>query len=1096
MLMRPLTCLLLMMLALLPATGTRAQGGLDDSLLFMGTTADAGAETFAWLIWQPADPLFISSKTVALYRKMGPPASPANYQRVSVVQPVVDTRLISSLLPVAEKMGQNLAELDQLLSEMYQEAFPGGDITTADKIAAILTGAHGNADNMQRLVLLGRQHPAMALCGGFAAADLISATGVRTYELREFDNATGEDIGVLGRVTIDPAAVLTLPAPGPPVEVPDTSPKGHLNVSMRWATPNGLRDLSPLQYGYDAYRLPADIAVSEGWDTMPPPSLQAVLNLGGEKVNRLAILPPVLLTEAQAADANNPTVYLTDDKKDNPFAFGFVDNTEWAFFAVARDLLARGGLPSRGTVMKVYDRMPPNPPQKVDVVNDVRYDGTSRDQRLLVTWQPPEIGFSEGISSYLVYRWRTPHHIAKFGRDLDPVTALPERNLIAILPGHQTSFRDDGSTASPAWAVVDDPPPDAASASKTYYYTVRAMDNSKAGNLSGHSAPAWGVIRDYKGPNGVTGSLRMYSRYPNVEFEDFTQVPYDNLSDDQGHLLFLCTGTDPGLDYAEFSMETTGNVIVKVGRAYFREVNGVQTAALRLTLPSSVGDRSLYCVVATKDGVRSDSEPSPNAPGTIADRYVRAHWTATVGNFPSFGNDADWRHDAVDLATGETNDIEGRFTPGADAREYRVYRRVDNSAQTLVASGNLPGNGAQVTWTDPSPPATGSVVCYFLQLFDEHGNGGELVQQGECIESGSSSRMPTPMLEPLTGTTPLNPRMNVRWFCSTAGVERFEVWVARSSGNAPGNNGSGLSGDVAGVHPNELPLQPEAEGLDFYVFETGLARHLSDGGEPHFNVTLPVTNSDTYTVMIRAVGKGKFGERLVSKFSNSEKFEFSLRTLGLGLPVPWPDRPLPPKADFHPGILAVAINQAVMAPWIGTAVRIGEFQADPPGTQISSPDQNNPGIIKIFHVPTHRDIEDYLYTNDLVAQKERLETRPGLILPVVLYRVQVPNERFPQVPGDVVQVSPMIHQIAQIEDGPPGPSTVVTDPFIAILPRTETGLSGTISVANHDVFLLDRQPVIAHARYKYFLVRFSPTKEIERVIVTNEVTASLPPPTP
>jgi hypothetical protein len=34
---------------------------------------------------------------------------------------------------------------------------------------------------------------------------------------------------------------------------------------------------------------------------------------------------------------------------------------------------------------------------------------------------------------------------------------------------------------------------------------------------------------------------------------------------------------------------------------------------------------------------------------------------------------------------------------------------------------------------------------------------------------------------------------------------------------------------------------------------------------------------------------------------------------------------------------------------------------------------------------------------------------------------------------------------------------------------------------------MDRQPVLKGARYKYLLVRFSPSKEIERVIVTNTV---------
>ena len=68
-----------------------------------------------------------------------------------------------------------------------------------------------------------------------------------------------------------------------------------------------------------------------------------------------------------------------------------------------------------------------------------------------------------------------------------------------------------------------------------------------------------------------------------------------------------------------------------------------------------------------------------------------------------------------------------------------------------------------------------------------------------------------------------------------------------------------------------------------------------------------------------------------------------------------------------------------------------------------------------------------------------------------------------------------------------GGSTTVTDPFIAILSSTVTGLPRTITDSVQDILLMDRQPVIKGARYKYLLVRFGPNKEIERVIVTNTV---------
>ena len=53
-------------LSLALASSLSAQNPLENSLIFTGTTATAGAETYAWLVWQPTDPLIISSKTVAV----------------------------------------------------------------------------------------------------------------------------------------------------------------------------------------------------------------------------------------------------------------------------------------------------------------------------------------------------------------------------------------------------------------------------------------------------------------------------------------------------------------------------------------------------------------------------------------------------------------------------------------------------------------------------------------------------------------------------------------------------------------------------------------------------------------------------------------------------------------------------------------------------------------------------------------------------------------------------------------------------------------------------------------------------------------------
>lgn len=1066
-----------------------AQSGLDNSLIFAGTTATSGGQTHAWLIWQPTDPLFVSTHAVALYRKNGGVASPAAYARVSVVEPTVDTRLIESMLPSAQALGQNMADLDTLLKDMLGDAAPAAGVTVSQRLSALVAAAHGNAENMQRLILLGRQHVAVALALGIAVADPIPTSSMRTYELRDFDRATSTDIAVLGRVTVDAGSVLVLPAPGRPFEIDDSSSKGHLNVSLRWGTPNALRDLTPLHYGFDMYRVPLAVANGHGWlGTPPATTAQLVAEPQTSKVNRLAVLPPRMLS---FAESNNPadteTVFLLDDRDRFNTGVTFTDGDAFAYFVVARDLLGRGGVPSEGRSVTVKDRMPTNPPVKVKVRSVAHYNGTTRDQRFLIEWQAPELPVGETISQWHVYRWRTPHEMTTKGLITDPVQMFPDKNLIAILPFAQTSLTDDGSVTPPPWAEIDEPPPSVPDdTGKTYFYTIRAVDGSASHNLSGHSSPAWGVLRDRAGPDGVAGDLTVHIGNPGLTFDSFTQVVLQGLTNDQGHIQLTCIGTPAdSWEYAEFAMGF--QTPTPLGRATFKKVGATTVAILPRTLPTYLGDTQFLCRVATKNGRLSSwvATTGGGSPPPMENRYLRVLWNAAVTQGSTGGITADWVHEAVDPLTGDTTDSGGKFTPSAGAKEYKVYRRVDGGPQTLVVSGVVPSTGT-VIWTDPNPVASNCIVCYYLQLFDEHGNAGPLVQQGECLTYGDASYLPTPILEPLGSTAGLPPRLRTTWFCNTAGVQRFELWVGRKSGTLPGSTASGLSADLISTHPNMLTSVDGAEGIDFAVFETGLARHLNASGSPEFSFTLPLSLTDTYTVMVRAVGEGPFGARRAGAFSNIETFSYAMHKASVAPVVPWPDRPLPPKADFHSGVSAVHLSLTKLSPWKGNAVRIGEYEDFDQGTGLGGPDNNNPAGFKIYFMPGLKDLENYLYRNDSVALAEPLEAIPGLILPVAMYRVQVPSAYYPSVPGDLVQVTPLMEKIAQYDQPGPG-TTTVTDSFIALLDSGDTTLPRTISGSDQDIFLLDRQPVLKQARYKYLLVRFGPDKEIERVIVTNEI---------
>jgi hypothetical protein len=102
---------------------------------------------------------------------------------------------------------------------------------------------------------------------------------------------------------------------------------------------------------------------------------------------------------------------------------------------------------------------------------------------------------------------------------------------------------------------------------------------------------------------------------------------------------------------------------------------------------------------------------------------------------------------------------------------------------------------------------------------------------------------------------------------------------------------------------------------------------------------------------------------------------------------------------------------------------------------------------------------------------------------MAMYRYQVANAAFPTVSGDVVQVTPLMEQIAY-ELGAVsgiGISTLIHDPFIRVAPVTPGS-------SRHGIYLVDTQPVVRGASYRYVLMRHRPSgKEPAEIIVTQAV---------
>jgi hypothetical protein len=1097
---------------------------VDNAVIFTGTTTTHETDTFAYLVLQ-ADAATLHGRAFALYRKSGQADSADTFARQGVLMQAVDSRLIASLMNRAQKIGGDMARLDEQLGALLGEIAPAAGAGIADKLAVLLAKAETDVAAQRQIRMLARQHPIVAMAAGTAFADKITSMGIKTYELRLYDVAADKDLAVVGRVTVNPQNLLVLPAPGVPVEVPDASVKGNLNVSLRWSTPNALRDLSPLHHGYDLYRVPRANAAANNWITTPPATLAVLLNEPAvKKANALPLMPPTMLDATQAADTSDIwTIFVNDDNgRYQQGGSAFADGSQWVYFVCARDLLGRAGLLSPGGEVTVHDRYPPLPPQNLRVTNRYRFNAATEERKLNfeIEWDAPKSIDGGGVSAYYLYRWRTPSEIPAKAVQLHETEQKPHMNLIAVLPGTQRSFVDDGSTSPPAWAdpAVSTAPMPAPDSGKVYYYTVRAADDSTGANLSGNSAPAWGVLRDRAGPAAGSGEVLVINFLPNLDWDGFTYLPRPKLATFPGHLqLAVTTDVPAGLDWAEFRLESLPNQFVHLGRTSFVKEGANLVAKLDRDVVEYRGVQRLWCRVGTRGGHVGDwvkhnnvFNSLPPLPGTRL--QARWHVYSLIATPSSIGS----RHVMVDPGTGLLTDISGSVLPTTGSKEYKIYRRVDLGPQTLIAQGAITSMNA-VTWTDANPPGAGAKVCYYAQLFDEHGNPSPLFQLGTCVDSGDGSFLKAPVLEkPVSIGTPAEPRMRLRWFCARPGVEKFEIWVAMKSGgtfdpfaapaspppNAPpppetaSNGSTGTTLPVSSdkvAHPNRLAHIAGAESMDFAVFETGLARYIGVDGDPQFEIELPVSAEEALGVMVRAVGPGAFNSRFASEHSNVVEFAWSDTPPPANNPVPWPARPLPTREAFHPGITALYLNHGALTPWRGIGIRIGEY-LDPESAEkdtVGAAPGAQPGDPKVSYITGQKRAESHLYTQDLLAPAEPDSLYPGMVLPLVLYRAQLPSTKFPDAPGDLVQVTPLMEEIAQdilTNTSNNQPATRIVDPFVQCLHNNQSGLAPTAAGYDHALFLLDRHPVIKGAKYRYYLVRFTPDREIERVIVTNDVT--------
>jgi len=1015
----------------------RAQDqGLGDMVFSAATTIqDAHGQDWAWVLWMATDSSLLNGAAMDLYLKPGPPSSTAQFVLKGRALRTTDPHSIALLLQHAALLGEETNKLEMAVDALFADALPDSSLPLAGKLAAVVAGSADDASLFQNLVFLARAHPAVAMANGQGFAIRIPS-GVSTIEIR--DHATGR---VMGRNTVEAGAPIVLPAPGPLLQIQNTSPRGNLNVRLRWEVPTDLKRVSLLQFGYNLYRMPRAWAedASRNYQINPPHHDQIAAMLGGTNVVKVNRMPIVVDT----ANVSSNTYFIIDDNSCLE-GIDFVDGDEYYYFVSALDLLGRDGDLSAGLLAAPFDRMAPDVPQNVRVQAISDYTGGARTQWLEVSWEPPPT--NSDVAAYYVYRFDS---IAQM--QANAAFATSNRISGAIVPTSGTSrlrYEDHGlGTAD--YGV-------------TYWYTVRAKDDSAGGaNLSGNSGPAYGTLRDWEGPPPPTNAV-IYIQAEILQCNfDSTYTP---VLTDANNIELSCSRSpgDSRIAWAEFSYYTgsyTGSGsetnAIPLGCYWFRE--GENQVSFQ-TMVDLSGKRTvtIFCRVGSKHGKKSDyTHTTHDVP------YPEAGFLGVL--FAGTGSlmQVPWYIDSQDWGSGSTiSNVFIVIPPVATAKTYRLYRRVDGGRQTLIGQGEMDSILGAVLEDICGGTVNGGTICYYLQLFDANGNASPLVKIG-CIRTAPRAGLPAPMLNPVnpTGTATANPGLQLDWFCPAPAVERFELAVAIGQSPLPSTFSSSLR-SLEGPRTNymDVVVDGATNSLGFGFYRTGrIDGNFGSATNPLFSVSADAVLGNNYTFMVRAIGAAG----IPGPWSNVETFRWDAVPTA-GPQVPWPTRLLPrvQKTGFNEKLSLAYLSETTYCNLFGRSgvgIRIGEV---PP--EAKTPEATEDGV----WIDTDLNPMDFLYENKAL---------PGTTaLPCVLYRLRFDAGSV----GDLVQVSPLMENIAY---GRNGSFLIIRDPFVAI--TRQNGSSDSWGV-----YLIDTQPVIRHRSYAYFLVRFGEDKEIERIIQIGHIT--------
>ena len=286
-----------------------------------------------------------------------------------------------------------------------------------------------------------------------------------------------------------------------------------------------------------------------------------------------------------------------------------------------------------------------------------------------------------------------------------------------------------------------------------------------------------------------------------------------------------------------------------------------------------------------------------------------------VVNLPGDGNCEN--HVARGAEGGPIAPIKVMFRLQPRTHEYRLYRSVDDGPLSLLApaAAIYDTNNAfeSIVRTDDTMPPSYSRLCYYVQLLDEHGNGGPMTLLG--CKTVVPPSLPVPVLsEPQAVGSNANPQVSLNWFCPPSGVYRFQILIERTDQPGSGNP-SGLTSPKLIVNTNHNRLAVYS-GLLHYAFDLASFDEAQEtppisaafGPGPKFTMTANIVTNVPYLISVSS-------EDAAGDLSTpSAAWKFTWTPTNPVPEVPWPARPLPSVQSFDQTNPAVA-----SVPWVPAA---------------------------------------------------------------------------------------------------------------------------------------------------------------------------------